>query len=548
MHLNYTTLKSLFREANSLWPGKAKWVVALLAVLASLLELAGVAVLFRLLLYVIEFGNNALLVAAGSLVFFALKNLALHKIQLLRSRRLQELYGRHSVRLYEYYFCKGFTFIKEQGASSLSHNVNSVCYTFVFGYVNAIISLLGDYLLILLIFAVLFWVNPVAAIAEIVIFVPMVVLFAGFTSDRLRRVGKEDNIAKRKQWKIATESFRGYPDVVVGNAFGEFKRAFKSGIEQISGNRLYAERLRSISGRSVEMGLVAVIAGFIVVSAVAYPGKPLSEFLIPVAAIFTAATLKLLPTIRSVLSNINTLKNTSFALDMILADREEPLCEEGKLECLEFESLELRDVNFSFSDGREVLKGFSMKVGKGERVGIRGLSGSGKSTLMLLILGIYKPVSGQVLLNGVDLGLYNLKSWHKLTGYVSQETFLLDATLARNITFETDLMTPQVQEAIRMVSLEDFVSKIDWANSWKPGEGGLLLSGGEKQRLAIARALYKKADLLLLDEATSALDNETELKIIETLTGLKKTIIIVSHREKMLEICNTITEVVPITS
>jgi ABC-type multidrug transport system fused ATPase/permease subunit len=109
-------------------------------------------------------------------------------------------------------------------------------------------------------------------------------------------------------------------------------------------------------------------------------------------------------------------------------------------------------------------------------------------------------------------------------------------------------MTPRVLEVIKMVSLGDFVSRVGRTDSWRPGEGGLMLSGGEKQRLAIARALYKKADLLLLDEATSALDNETELKIIETLTGLKKTIIIVSHREKMLEICNTITEVVPITT
>ena len=548
MHLNYTTLKSLFREANSFWPGKAKWAVALLAVVGSLLELAGVAVMFRLLLYVIESGSYAILVAAGSLLFFALKNLALHKIQLFRSRKLQELYGAHSVRLYEHYFCKGFAFIKEQGASALSHNVNSVCYTFVFGYVNAIVSLLGDYLLILLIFGVLVWVNPIAAIAEIVIFVPIVIFFAGFTSERLRRSGKEDNIAKRKQWKITAETFRGYPDILVGGAFGEFCRTFKSGIEQISGNRLYAERLKSISGRSVEMGIVAVIAGLIVVSAVAYPGKPLSDFLIPVAAIFTAATLKLLPAFRSVLSNINTLKNTSFALDVVRTGIEEPALIEGKLECLAFESLEFKCVDFSFGDGREVLKGFSMKVGKGERVGIRGLSGSGKSTLMLLILGIYKPQGGEILLNGVGLELYSLKSWHKLTGYVSQETYLLDATLARNITFETDLMTPRVLEVIKMVSLGDFVSRVDWADSWRSGEGGLMLSGGEKQRLAIARALYKKADLLLLDEATSALDNETELKIIETLTGLKKTIIIVSHREKMLEICNTITEVVPITT
>ncbi|MFA5849788.1 MAG: ABC transporter ATP-binding protein [Bacteroidales bacterium] len=559
MRLKYSKLTDLFKEAESLWPGKAKWIVAALTILGSLLELAGVAVMFKLLLYVIDSAKSgaghAILVAAGSFIFFALKNLALHKIDIFRSRKLQELYRNYSIRLFEHYFYKGYTFIKEQGVSSLSHNVNSVCYTFVFGYVNALLSLLSDTLLILLIVVVLFWVNAGAAVAEIVIFVPMVFLFAFITGEKMRRAGKEDNIAKRKQWKITAETFRGYPDIAVGNVFGEIRNIFKSGLEQISGTRIYTDRLKSISGRSVEMGLVAIIAILIIIFGVVYGGKPLSQTLIPIIAIFTAATLKMLPAVRSVLSNLDTLRNTSYSVDMIRSEREwicgvkieEPAPEGCKLECSVFESLELKDVDFSFGDGTDVLKGFSMKIQRGERVGIRGISGSGKSTLMLLILGIYKPDSGVILLNGIDLGLYNLKSWHKLTGYVSQDSFLLDASIARNITLRDDDLTPDVREVLKMVSLDDFVSKLNSADSWRPGEGGVLLSGGERQRLAIARALFKSAGVLLLDEATSALDSDTERKIIDTLTGLDKTIIIISHREKMLEICNRITDVGPIT-
>ena len=175
-----------------------------------------------------------------------------------------------------------------------------------------------------------------------------------------------------------------------------------------------------------------------------------------------------------------------------------------------------------------------------------GLSGVGKTTLFNLILGFLKPLEGEILIDGIPLTSENRKSWLKHIGYVPQEVFIFNGSLAENVALGyKDIDGDKVMQVLQMVSLGSWVSGLENGIFSSLGEGGGKLSGGQKQRIGIARALYKGASVLLLDEATSSLDNNTEREINDMLLGLKEeipglTILSIAHRESTLAYCNRI--------
>ena len=186
------------------------------------------------------------------------------------------------------------------------------------------------------------------------------------------------------------------------------------------------------------------------------------------------------------------------------------------------------------------------KIEKGEYVGFCGYSGVGKTTLFNLILGFLSPQEGGILIDGIPLQGNNRKAWLKHIGYVPQEVFIFNGTLAENIALGfKDIDKGMVAKVLDMVSLSDWTSGLPDGLESTLGEGGGKLSGGQKQRIGIARALYKGAKVLLLDEATSALDNNTEKEINIMLDNLRAkfnglTVLSIAHRESTLAYCSRI--------
>ncbi|MCE1199905.1 MAG: ABC transporter ATP-binding protein, partial [Marinilabiliales bacterium] len=193
------------------------------------------------------------------------------------------------------------------------------------------------------------------------------------------------------------------------------------------------------------------------------------------------------------------------------------------------------------------LRDFCLTIQKGDRMGIRGPSGSGKSTLFHLLLGLYPPVEGSVVIDGVPLTAGNAAAWQKQVGYVPQEVFILDDTLLVNVTLGTDpavIDHDKVQKALEWAGMGDYVRLSADGLATRLGDGGNKLSGGERQRIGIARALYQDVSVLLLDEATSAVDNQTELEINESIRRLSSrsdlTLLVIAHRGTALDFCDRI--------
>lgn len=196
-------------------------------------------------------------------------------------------------------------------------------------------------------------------------------------------------------------------------------------------------------------------------------------------------------------------------------------------------ALELKDVNFSYNGSTEVLRDTSFPVERGKFIAIVGTSGAGKSTLMDLILRLYDPDKGQVLVDGVDLRELDLASWRKSIGIVSQDTYLFNDTVANNIAlWRPEATVDRVIEAAKQAYAHDFIQGLPQGYETSVGDRGWNMSGGQRQRIAMARAIVMKPQILLLDEATSSLDSESEQMIHESMKELRATctMVVVAHR------------------
>ena len=202
--------------------------------------------------------------------------------------------------------------------------------------------------------------------------------------------------------------------------------------------------------------------------------------------------------------------------------------------------LNCKNISKSFSKV-EVLKNINLNIFKGAQVAFVGDSGSGKTTLVDLITGLYKPKNGSIYLDNIKLEDKNIGYWRQSIGYIPQEVYLFDGTIADNVVFNREYNEERLIESLKKARIWELLKKKEGIKTII-GDRGIMLSGGQKQRIAIARALYDDPDILVLDEATSALDSETEEDIMKEIYDVSKdrTLIIIAHRLTTLKDCDRI--------
>lgn len=542
-----------------------KFALLLSAIAGALLEMAGLAVIVPALLLVLNeegrmenryfrylyeaigaanYGTFLLFILAAVLLFVISKNCILHWLNGYKTKKLLAIYAHCSGRLFLSYYSRGLLFIKNGSPVTLSHNVNSTCYQYVFGLIDPALAMVSDLLLIGLILAALAFVNLPAAALGLFLFAPSMLFFHLKIAGLLRETGKADHQAKRQQWKITAETFRGYPDIDVNNYFPGIEKKFLAGIQQICAGKRQAERLKSLASRSIEVSLILMVAALV---AGYYYFSANNAGFMTVTGIFAAAFLRLLPAVRSVIGRYSTLSNSAYTAAIMNDCRADAITDRQSDAPLAFShSIEFKNVTFGFAPGQTVLKNFCLSIKKGERVGIKGASGIGKSTFLYLLMGLYEPNEGSVCIDGVSLSSERKKAWHRHIGYVAQDVFIVDGSLEQNIAPEATADPLRMKAAIEQSALSGFAGKLSGRLSPGIGENGSCLSGGEKQRVGIARAHYRGADVLIMDEPTSALDADTEHEIAANierqLLHKNLTIIIVSHRETLLSKCDRIIE------
>ena len=519
--------------------------VAFSVLLRAILDFAGVAALIPILLVVMKQngGRGMMLALCGAvLLFVLLKNALVVFLARVQSRYQLEIYRDFSRRMFANYYHRGLLFLKEKSSVQLGHEVNYVCYMFCSGVLAPIFRMAGEVVLVLLMVSALIAWEPLAGFLLCASFLPLAGLYVGLVRRRLRRYGMEELEARRKQSRTVVEAYRGYAELEIARAFHTSLASFDQGMEFIVHNRLRMEVYQLFPSFLSE---VAVVAGLALLIGTGSGDLGL------VSGVFAVAAFRLIPAVRAVLNSWVTLQNASHTITVVKEgitimgnEPQENLPSEPPFEFRH--TLELRGLEFAFPDGHTLFSGLDLVISRGERIGIRGASGSGKSTLFNLMLGFFPPTSGEILIDGRKLTSANRSEWHKLVGYVPQEIFIIEGTLADNIALgQSQVDLTKVMQVLEQVQLKEWADELPQGLDTPLGEYGSRLSGGQKQRIGIARALYKEAEVLLFDEATSALDNKTEQEINHALEMLSRehrelTLIVIAHRESSLSFCDRI--------
>ena len=513
--------------------------VTLSIFVVALLDFVGLASLLPVLYYLLEGGENkkaALYFSLLAIAVILFKSIVSAILARYQSRYLLGIYKRLSFRLYSNYYNNGLLFIREKGYSTLGHSVNFMCYTFSDRILSPLMRMAGELLLVILVTVALLIYDWRTMAVLYLCFIPFMLLYVTVVRKKVKQYGEQEFKAKREQAKIVADTFRGYTELEINDAFPTLQDSFLNGVDEITRNRINMETIQMFPRFLSEF---AVIIGMIIIVLL---GGENARMLV---SIFAVSAFRLLPALRYLLAGYTQIQNALPSLEII---------EEGVITndvtnvqsnvVSLYNSLEIRGLKFSYGD--KTIELGSHKIDKGEYIGFCGYSGVGKTTLFNLLLGFLKPQEGEILIDGTSLTPENRKSWLKNIGYVPQEVFIFNGSIAENIALGyKDIDENKVNKVLKMVSLEDWAAGLEKGVQSHLGEGGGKLSGGQKQRIGIARALYKGASVLLLDEATSSLDNNTEREINEMLQELKKeipdlTILSIAHRESTLTYCNRI--------
>lgn len=520
------------------------WHVVAIVLFSAILDFAGLAALLPILYYLLDGGDNpqaALYFSILALSVIILKSILSIFFSRYQHRYLLSFYKRLSFSLYSLYYSRGLLFIRENGSNKLGYEVNALCYAFSQSLLAPMLRMMGDLLLVILVTVALLIYDGATVLMLYAIFLPFMMFYLFGVRKYLKRYGKMELDAKRQQSRVVMDTFRGYTELEVNGAFHSLQESFLEGVDKVSTSRLKMDVVQKLPLFLSELSVIIAITLLVVF------GKGDVKL---VVGIFAVAAFRLLPALRSILFGWTQIQNVSSCLDTIeegLENGQTKKEEDSGNQHIHFEKeIEIENLTYAYPDSRNVLENFNCRITKGEYVGFKGSSGVGKSTLFNLLIGLLEPASGAIRIDNTPLSAGNRSSWLKHVGYVPQDVFIFDGTLAENIALGyRQVDRDKVEKTLAMVSLGSWVNSLPEGMDSVLGEAGSKLSGGQRQRIGIARALYKEADVLFLDEATSSLDNQTEMEINETLMQLRGscsglTIFSIAHRESSLKYCDRI--------
>jgi ABC-type multidrug transport system fused ATPase/permease subunit len=339
--------------------------------------------------------------------------------------------------------------------------------------------------------------------------------------------------------KLTQVGLGGIRDITIDRSQSAFIRLFKSrndSLRMAQGNTVFIANSPKFL---LETSALVMVALVVIVKA--FEGAELT-LIAPVLGLIALCAQKLLPLMQQIFSTMNSYRESIFALDEVV--KRSKLISNNLIYSKDIffkKSISIINLSYKYpAKNNFVLQNINFHITKGSKFGIVGKTGSGKSTLVDILLGLIKPDSGSILIDGKNTILFNNESWFNKISHVPQDIFLTDGDVNENIAFGVpydEINFEKVIEAAKSACVHEFVTCMEDQYKTRLGERGVSISGGEKQRIGIARALYKNPQILFLDEATSALDSETEKSIMKSIVALDKdlTVISIAHRVNALK-------------
>jgi ABC-type multidrug transport system fused ATPase/permease subunit len=563
-------LETLRRAVGLLGEGqRSRWVLVLvLALLATGMEAVGALAVFGLLARITTdvsgfelpvvgdlrdllpaMGETTLLVIVGGLVagFFVARAAVLVAQAYVQHRIAENAGARLSGDLLEGYLAMPYTFHLRRNSAELIRNAYDIVQQFVREGLIPAVHLVSHSLMIVGLLAVLLVTSPGATLVAVGLLGPLTWLLLRFVQPKVKRFGRTSQRVSRDSLQTLHESLGGWRDITILGRRRAFVDRFRADRSRLARSRYLKATARVVPRVALETGLVLFILAFLGVS-VLLQGGALQA--LPVLGLFGYVAVRLQPSLNEVLNALNALKFVGPGIDLLHDDvqlfRAGGRVQDPDVTPLQLtDRLEIRDaaVRYPGSD-HDAIADVDLEIRAGEFVGIVGPTGGGKSTLVDLLLGLLEPRVGRVEVDGVDVAGAT-DAWHASLGVVHQDVFLTDATLRENIALGVpadEVDEARVLEAVALARLDGFVASLPDGLDTAVGERGVRVSGGQRQRLAIARALYRRPSVLVFDEGTSALDTTTEALLMEGLESLRgeHTIVVVAHRLSTVRSCDRV--------
>jgi ATP-binding cassette, subfamily B, bacterial PglK len=500
--------------------------------------------------------NRQLLLVAGLIAVVSL--LASNAVNLLaeygRTRYAQNFGHWLRVRLLRRMASQPYTYFLQRNSGDLLKKIMGDVTNYAGGVLLPLLDTVARALTAMLLLATLFLVQPVIAISAAVILGGFYAVTFGLLTRKRREVDENLKIHVAGSYREAQQMLGGIKPVKVHRAEEHFlgRFAFHSNImaRMYARTPVFANSARYLVEPLAFGGLV------IAVLVLAARGRDFSDIL-PNLGVIALAGYRLLPSLQLVYSQLTQVSSMRHAVDevydeFVAAESDRSVAPVMSAEAVApanafrwENAITLCDVGYRYPGApRPALEGLSLVIPKNTSLGVIGPTGSGKSTFVDLLLGLYHPTEGEILIDGQPLTSALVPSWQASIGYVPQDIFLIDDTIARNIAFgllDEEINDGQLREACAMAQILDFVEgELPDGFATNVGERGIRLSGGQRQRLGLARALYRRPLMLILDEATSALDVVTEAKLLEALRGLsgKLSMVVAAHRASAVANCD----------
>lgn len=399
-------------------------------------------------------------------------------------------------------------------------------------------QVIGQCLLIFFaIVPILFFKPLLFSLLSLILF-PPVLLIAILSKKKYRANHSKAAFIHKKLIQHSKEAISGFIESNIFQKKNFFFNRYNNYLKQQSEELAHQQITQTLPSRLIE---VFAIAGLFILISINFFTGGKSIDLITIGA-FMAAAYKVIPGIVKILNSLHQIKTYSFTITNLLSNLQTAPIQKQS-EHSKIDSIEFCDISFNYN-GKEILRNINLHLEKGGLTGITGVSGKGKTTLLNLLLGFLNPGKGNILVNDSIKNAEELQSlWHNIS-YVQQRAFFLNDTIIRNITLqETGHDTARLMQAIQISGLHELIIKSAEGLDKVIAEDGKNISGGQRQRIALARALYKDADLIILDEPFNELDRKSENCILNHLKELAqsgKMIILITHDKESLSFCNKV--------
>ncbi|MBN2895953.1 MAG: ABC transporter ATP-binding protein [Campylobacterales bacterium] len=403
--------------------------------------------------------------------------------------------------------------------------------------ISALLFMISEVFVAILIYAMMLYIN-----AKITLLLTVLLLLnAGIVvfglSKRFKHAGASREVHQKRFFEVITATLGNFKLMKLRGNDKTVLERFKEASYGYAKANISNEALSHAPRLMLEAAGFSLIA-FMVVYLVWKYEQDISSAL-AFLSMFILGLYRLMPSANRIINSYHQILFNYRSLEIIHNDlmyENEPL----HVTPIAFkESITLEHVSFAYQSGRPVIKDVSFTIRKGEHIALVGESGSGKSTLADLIMGLYRPQNASILIDGVALCDENIRAWRQKIGYIPQNIYLFEGTIAQNVAFDEMIDEERVRSVLDKAQMLEVLERHHDGIHTRVGEGGINLSGGQRQRIAIARALYPDPEILVLDEATSALDGETEARIMEEIYKIcaGKTLIVIAHRLSTIEGC-----------